>query len=91
MLCINKIKRLIDDKNLTIKGFAKKIGISEPGIHNMFRSYDMKVSTLQKIADYFEVPITYFFDDDDSIDAIKNQTVDLVFDALKGIVKEKIK
>jgi len=91
MLCVNKIRRLIDDNNLTIKRFAKKIGVSEPGIHNMFRSHDMKVSTLQKIADYFEVPVTYFFDDDDSIDAIKNQTVDLVFDALKGVVKEKIK
>ena len=74
-------------KKLTIRDFAQKIGVSEPGIHNMFRSYDMKVSTLQKIADYFNVPITYFFDDIDT----KNQTVDLVFDALKGIVKEKIK
>jgi len=47
----------------------------------------MKVSTLQKIADYFNVPVTYFFDDIDT----KGQTVDLVFDTLKGIVKEKIK
>jgi len=72
---------------LTIREFAEKIGISEPGIHNMFRTHDMKVSTLQKIADYFDVPITFFFDDIDT----KNQTVDLVFDTLKGIVKEKIK
>jgi len=46
----------------------------------------MKVSTLQKIADYFDVPVTYSFDDIDT----KNQTVDLVFDTLKGIVKEKL-
>ena len=91
MLCVNRIKKLIDDNNLTIRGVAEKIGISEPGIHNMFRSQDMKVSTLQKIADFFEVPITYFFDDDDDISNRKNQTVDLVFDTLKGIVKEKIK
>ena len=90
MVSINKIRKLIDDNNLTIKRFAKKIGISEPGIHNMFRSQDMKVSTLQKIAVYFEVPITYFFEDDDDIEARNNQTVDLVFDTLKGIVKEKI-
>ena len=91
MLCVNRIRKLVDDNNLTIKGFAEKIGISEPGIHNMFRSQDMKISTLQKIADFFKVPITYFFDDDDDIDTRKNQTVDLVFDTLKDIVKEKIK
>ena len=87
MLYINRIKKLIDDKNLSIKGFAEKIGVSEPRIHNMFRSYDMKVSTLQKIADYFNVPITYFFDDIDT----RSQTVDLVFDTLKDVVKERIK
>ena len=87
MLYINRIRKLIDNKKITIREFAEKIGVSEPGIHNMFRTNDMKVSTLQKIADYFDVPITYFFDDIDT----KNQTVDLVFDALKGIVKEKIK
>ena len=87
MLYINRIRKLIDDRKLTIREFAEKIGVSEPGIHNMFRTHDMKVSTLQKIADYFDVPITYFFDDIDT----KNQTVDLVFDTLKGIVKEKIK
>jgi len=87
MLYISRIRKLIDDKKITIREFAEKIGVSEPGIHNMFRTNDMKVSTLQKIADYFDVPITYFFDDIDT----KNQTVDLVFDALKGIVKEKIK
>lgn len=89
MLCINKIRKLIDDKNLTIKGFAEEIGLSEPGIHNIFRSQDMKVSTLQKVADFFEVPITYFFDDD--MDDYRSQTIDLVFDTLKDIVKEKIK
>jgi len=87
MLYISRIRKLIDDNNLTVKGLAEKIGVSEPGLHNMLRTFDMKVSTLQKIADYFEVPITYFFDDIDT----KNQTVDLVFDTLKGIVKEKIK
>jgi len=87
MLYISRIRNLIDDKKITIREFAEKIGVSEPGIHNMFRANDMKVSTLQKIADYFDVPITYFFDDIDT----KNQTVDLVFDTLKGIVKEKIK
>jgi len=88
MLCINRIKKLIDGRKLTIRDFAGKIGVSEPGIHNMFRSQDMKVSTLQKIADFFEVPVTYFFDDEDDA---RNQTVDSVFDTLKGIVKEKIK
>ena len=87
MLYISRIRKLIDNNNLTIREFAEKIGVSEPGIHNMFRTNDMKVSTLQKIADYFDVPITYFFDDIDT----KNQTVDLVFEMLKGIVKEKIK
>ena len=87
MLYISRIRKLIEDRKLTIREFAEKINISEPGIHNMFRTHDMKVSTLQKIADYFDVPITYFFDDIDT----KNQTVDLVFDTLKGIVKEKIK
>ena len=56
----------------------------------MFRSQDMKVSTLLRIAKFFEVPVTYFFDNEDYYDQRKNQTVDLVFDVLKDIVKEKI-
>ena len=87
MLYANRIRDLISDNKLTIKGFATKIGMSEPGLHNNLSSSDMKVSTLQKIADYFDVPITYFFEDIDT----KGQTVDLVFDTLKGIVKDKIK
>ena len=87
MLYINRIKKLIDDKKISIKKFAEDVGLSEQGIHKMFRSYDMKVSTLQKIADYFNVPITYFFDDIDT----RSQTIDLVFEKLKETVKEKIK
>ena len=55
MLYINRIRKLINDKKLTIREFAEEIGVSEPGIHNMFRTHDMKISTLQKIADYFDV------------------------------------
>jgi hypothetical protein len=47
----------------------------------------MKISILQKkIADYFDVPVTYFFDDMDT----KIQTIGMVFNMIKYILKDRI-
>jgi hypothetical protein len=43
---------------------------------------------LKKTADFFDGSITHFFDDEVDIEMRKNKAVDLVFDTLKGIVKE---
>lgn len=51
-------------KNGTTKvGLSQKIGLSDQTIGNVLRGADVKVSSLKKIADYFNVPIGYFFDD----------------------------
>lgn len=48
----------------------------------------MKISTLQAIADYFKVPITWFFEE--STGPAPRVDVDRVFDVLKDMVKEKL-
>jgi len=87
MQYINKIRELQKKKNLTLENVAKGIGMTRPGFTEMLNSGDMKVSTLRKIADFFEVDIVYFFEGESK----KNTDVDKVFEVLKTYVKNQLK
>ncbi|MEI6684172.1 MAG: helix-turn-helix transcriptional regulator [Bacteroidota bacterium] len=58
----SKIKILCDEKRLTIPQLAEKVGISEAGLYQSFRTKSMKVDVLEKIVQVLEVPIWVFFD-----------------------------
>lgn len=57
-----KVKALFE-KSKDKHGDASKIGISYQSMLNIQRGADVKVSTLEKIARYYNVPVGYFFDE----------------------------
>jgi len=63
---IDKIKRTIKDKKITLKHLSYEIGVTEQGLIKMFNNHNLKVETLEKIAQALEVPVSYFFDEQDN-------------------------
>ena len=86
MQYISRIKIACEQKKVTVKLLAEKIGVSETGLHKMFKENSMKVSTLIMISKALELPILYFLQDEIN----RENEIDRVFDALKEIVKQKI-
>lgn len=84
---INKIKFLCDKRKVTIRKLAQEIGVSEIGLHKMISNNSMKVETLQKIADYFELPVSSFFEDSNTKNTIN---IDVFLAGLKEVVLERI-
>jgi transcriptional regulator with XRE-family HTH domain len=60
----NRIKKLMEDNKVTAQMLCANTKISISGFWKMLEKETMKVKTLEQIADYFNVSISYFFDDD---------------------------
>jgi len=59
-----KIKKLSDDKNIPIKELAGAIGKSPRSIYNYIdQKTVIDIETLKKIASFFEVSVSYFFNE----------------------------
>jgi transcriptional regulator with XRE-family HTH domain len=58
-----KLRELIKKENLSQNQMAKNFGMSAPGYKEMLEKKSLKVKNLEKIADYFKVPVSYFFDE----------------------------
>jgi len=59
----NKIEILRQEKGITQAQLAKHVGITPAGYSLILKNKEIKVSTLEKIANALGVPVTYFFDD----------------------------
>jgi transcriptional regulator with XRE-family HTH domain len=57
-----KIKDLCKKNRYSLKELSDKIGMSESGFHIALNNNDFKVSTLNKIAEFFKVSISYFLE-----------------------------
>jgi len=58
-----KLKQLIDENNLSVARFADKIGISRQGIYDLLNEKTaINMKNLKIFANYFKVPLSYFFD-----------------------------
>ncbi len=62
MLKVHYIKELIEKKNLTVKSFAEKVGISRESVYDIYQKEDTKSSTIDKIASVLEVPIASLYE-----------------------------
>jgi transcriptional regulator with XRE-family HTH domain len=62
-MIINKLNKLLKAKKVLQKDFCNAIGITPSGLRKSFEINDFKVSTLRKFSDFFNVPITYWFED----------------------------
>ena len=68
MFIPSKIEQLIIDNKLTKKSFCEKVSISVQGLDNILKGADLGSSKLERIADFFKLPIDYFFDRDINVD-----------------------
>nr|DAV37221.1 MAG TPA: helix-turn-helix domain protein [Caudoviricetes sp.] len=59
-----KIKELASKKNLTLSDLAKRLGKTKQAIYEMVEKEDVNTSVLRKLCDEFNVPISYFFEDE---------------------------
>lgn len=56
---ISNLRRLIEGKNITQNELAKAIDVTQGMVSNWLRGTNYpRIHTMQRLADYFEVPIT---------------------------------
>jgi transcriptional regulator with XRE-family HTH domain len=61
---ILKIKQLVKLKKITYQEFADELDISRQTVNNWFKGRsNISIPHLKKIASYFGVPVSYFFDE----------------------------
>lgn len=74
-------------------GDAELMGLTYQGIKNIIAGHDTKVSTIEKIAKFYNLPVGYFFDElDKSGRSMVNKSdrrssKDLEIERLKGQIK----
>lgn len=61
ILFSQRLKELLLRKNISIKDFAKKIEMSEIGLHNALKNNSTKIETIYKISKALSVNPSYFF------------------------------
>lgn len=63
---INTIKKLLKANKYTIKEIATLISLTETGLHLALKNDTLKVRDLFKIAEILDVPITDFFEEEET-------------------------
>ena len=66
MINLRKIKDLIRKKGITISICAKDLGMTAGGLQKIIRTNRTKQDTLEQIASYFKVPVSYFSDENET-------------------------
>lgn len=87
MVNLQKIKKLCQTKNVTVKQAAIDLGMTEQAIHRIIKTNSTKIETLISIAQYFNVEPTYFFDNDFKENKL---TVPVSREELNALIKKVI-
>ena len=62
MTIYEKIQELLAEKNISAYKFCRGIGINS-GVYSNWRTGNPKYKTVQKVADYFQIDVSYFYDE----------------------------
>ena len=57
-----RIKDLLVEKKVTKKKLAESVGVTAIGLDGIISGSNVRAGNLEKIADFFRLPIDYFFD-----------------------------
>ena len=69
----DKIKQLCRINNVTQKQLYSAIGVTDAGMRKMYARNSCEVTLLEKVANFFQVPVSVFFNDsNDGIMATNN-------------------
>lgn len=68
------IKNISETKGVSIRSIAEKIGMSEQNLHRCIRVGQIQAHQLEIIAEMFNVPVGYFFDEE-PVAGINNATI----------------
>lgn len=60
-----KIKQYLTDQRRTVKELAKHVGMSDTAIRNIYTRDSCELSTLRKIADFFDIAVTDLLEEKD--------------------------
>jgi len=60
---LDKIKKLSENKNITLTDLAGKINMSYQNLNRCIREKKIQATDLENIANVLDVPISYFFDE----------------------------
>ncbi len=59
----SKIAKLLEERNISKAEFAMNVGLSPQAVNNIINGADTKSSNIKRIADFFMLPVGYFFDE----------------------------
>ena len=85
----NKIRQKCDERKITQKELASRLGITPHGLNKMLSNNEVKATLLDKIADILEVQAGYFFDSGGNNNVYDNPKVFLAFE-LNEEQKDKV-
>lgn len=74
MLNLQKIKVLAKQKGIAQTEIAKQLGMSSQAFSKILRENSTKVSTLERIAEILDVPVTTFFDEVSHVNTVSINT-----------------
>ena len=77
---MDKIKTLQKNTKVSTEELAVVIGLSKVGLEKIFRLKSCKVSTLEKLANYFKVPVSYFFDEPQLKTLVAEETLNVAYE-----------
>lgn len=88
----SKIRKLAKRKEVNLKDVGEVVGMSGTGFLKALKRDDFKVSTLYDLAKYFNVNITYFFQEEDSnIESININEQSEMLGTYKKLIESKDK
>lgn len=68
----NKIKELAEQKNISVKYILAEIDMTAPGYYSAIKNDTLKIRDLEKIAKILGVPVSYFFEENESKPLVQN-------------------
>lgn len=87
MIHLNRIKKLCNSRNLTLKKAASELGMTEQSLHKIIKTNSTKIETLITISEYFNIDPIYFFDSQVNEDA---DSIRISKQELNGLIKKVI-
>lgn len=90
MSIVFRIKQLMSEKNITVTDLAKKLHRSRQNMYDIFNE-KQRISTklLEEIAQVFNVPVTYFYDE--NTDQVKEPRVEYDHEDLRLITESVLR